>query len=38
MKEKNVDTLVEQIIRNDSPGAAVSVIKDGSIKYKKGGK
>jgi uroporphyrinogen decarboxylase len=38
MKEKNVDTLFEQIIRNDSPGAAVSVIKDGSIIYKKGGK
>ena len=31
-----MDTLFEQIIRNDSPGAAVSVIKDGSIIYKNG--
>jgi len=35
-KEKTIDALFEQEIKKDSPGAAVAVIKDGSIIYKNG--
>jgi CubicO group peptidase (beta-lactamase class C family) len=35
-KEKMIDALFEQEIKKDSPGAAVAIIKDGSIIYKNG--
>jgi CubicO group peptidase (beta-lactamase class C family) len=35
-KEKMIDALFEQEIKKDSPGAAVAVIKDGSVIYKNG--
>jgi CubicO group peptidase (beta-lactamase class C family) len=35
-KEKAIDALFEQEIKKDSPGAALAVIKDGSIIYKNG--